>query len=89
MRLFRLIEEHRKGIAFIASLIIVENVAWITEPTLFGNLIDAFLKKAAPQILEDKTAHILPLIFWITAYLINSGSGTLRRRFEPRVFQKI
>lgn len=67
----------------------VENIAWIAEPTLFGNLIDAFLKKAVPEIHADTYAHILPLIFWITAYMINSASGTLRRRFEPRVFQKI
>ena len=58
MRLFQLIEEHRKGIAFIALLIIVENVAWIAEPTLFGNLIDAFLKRAAPRFFPDKSAHI-------------------------------
>lgn len=89
MRLFQLVQKHRKGIAFVAILIIVENVAWVAEPTLFGNLIDAFLKRAAPEIPEDKYAHIVPLIFWITAYLINSASGTLRRRFEPRVFQKI
>lgn len=89
MRLFQIIQEHRKGIAIIAFLIIVENVAWIAEPTLFGNLIDAFLKRINPHIPSDKFAHILPLILWITAYLINSGSGTIRRKFEPRIFQKI
>jgi len=89
MRLFQLVQEHRKGIAFVAILIIVENVAWIIEPTLFGNLIDAFLKRAEMKIPSDRYAHVIPLIFWVSAYLINSGSGTLRRRFETRVFQKI
>ncbi|MBA4407688.1 hypothetical protein C0389_10465 [bacterium] len=89
MRLFKIIEEHRKGIAFIALLIIIENVAWIAEPSLFGNLIDAFLQRAAPLHTSDKFVHIIPLILWISAYLLNSGSGTLRRRFEPRIFQKI
>ena len=89
MALFKLIKEHRRGIALIALLILIENVAWILEPTLFGNLIDAFLRRSSPTVPSDKSAHIIPLIFWITAYLINSGSGTFRRRFEPRVFQKM
>jgi ABC-type multidrug transport system fused ATPase/permease subunit len=89
MHLFQLVQEHRKGIAFVAMLIMIENVAWVVEPTLFGNLIDAFLKRAAMKIPADRYAHIIPLIFWVTAYLINSGSGTLRRRYETRVFQNI
>jgi ABC-type multidrug transport system fused ATPase/permease subunit len=89
MALFKLIKEHKRGIALIALLIMIENVAWILEPTLFGNLIDAFLRRSSPTVPSDKYAHIIPLIFWITAYLINSGSGTFRRRFEPRVFQKM
>lgn len=52
-------EEHRKRIAFIAFLIIVENVALIAEPSLFGNLIDVFLKMATPEVLSYKSAHIL------------------------------
>jgi len=89
MALFKLIIKHKRGIALIAFLIVVENVAWILEPTLFGNLIDAFLQRSSPTVPSDKYAHIVPLIFWITAYLINSASGTFRRRFEPRVFQKM
>ncbi len=89
MALFKLIKEHKRGISLIAFLILVENVAWILEPTLFGNLIDAFLQRSNPSVPSDKFAHIIPLIFWITAYLINSASGTFRRRFEPRVFQKM
>jgi len=89
MALSQLIKGHRKGIAIIAFLIIIENVAWVLEPTLFGNLIDAFLLKASPTVPSDKFVHIVPLILWVTTYLINSASGTFRRRFEPRVFQKM
>jgi len=89
MRFFNIIQKHRKGITLIVLLILIENIAWILEPTLFGSLIDAFLTRSHPETVADKTAHIIPLSLWITAYLINSGSGTLRRRFEPRVFQKI
>jgi ABC-type multidrug transport system fused ATPase/permease subunit len=89
MKFFSLIQKHQRGIFFVAVLIIIENLAWIVEPTLFGKLIDGFLQKISPEKLEDKYAHVFPLILWITAYIINSGSGTLRRYYEPRVFQKI
>ncbi len=89
MRFYKIIEHYRKGVAIIALLILVENLAWILEPRLFGDLIDAFLRKSAPKVLSDRHAYIFPLIFWITAYLINSGSGTIRRKLEPRIFQKI
>lgn len=89
MKLYKLVQKHKKGIATIASFIIIENVAWIAEPTLFGNLIDGLIAKANPEKPADKIAYIIPLILWISAYIINSGSGTLRRLFEPRIFQKM
>ena len=89
MGILPLLIKYKKSIIFIAILILLENLAWILEPTLFGNLIDAFINKESGDKTISTGAHIAPLIFWITAYLINSGSGTLRRRYEPRAFQKI
>ena len=89
MRLTTLMHKHRKGITFIAFLIFLENIAWILEPTFFGNLIDAFILRANPEKPSDKYAMYVPLIIWVGTYLINSASGTLRRRLEPHVFQKM
>jgi len=89
MRLTTLMHKHRKGITFIAFLIFLENIAWILEPTFFGNLIDAFILRANPEKPSDRYVMYVPLIIWIGTYLINSASGTLRRRLEPRVFQKM
>ena len=89
MNLFTLIKKHLKGILFILFLLLLENVAWIIEPTLFGNLIDAFIAKADKENLEAQLAHIFPLIVWVGVYILNSGSGTLRRLTEPKVFQKV
>jgi ABC-type multidrug transport system fused ATPase/permease subunit len=89
MRLTQLVRQHRKGFFFILCLILLENVAWIIEPTLFGNLIDAFIEKASHKNLAFQMIHVLPLFLWISVYIINSGSGTFRRRFEPRVYQKM
>jgi hypothetical protein len=63
LSLFQLVQEHRKGIAFVAILILIENIACVVDPTLFGNLIDAFLKRAEMKIPVDRYAHNIPLIF--------------------------
>jgi ABC-type multidrug transport system fused ATPase/permease subunit len=87
MNLIGLVKNHRKGIIFVLSLILLENIAWIAEPTLFGNLIDAFIEKASADSLEAKVLKVLPLLLWIFAYLVNSGSGAIRRRIEANTFQ--
>jgi len=84
-----LLIKYKNPLLLVAFLILLENIAWIMEPTLFGNLIDAFISRASGVKETRQYGHIIPLIFWVTAYLINSGSGTIRRKFEPRVFQKI
>ncbi len=89
MQVLELVKKNIGGIFLIAFLILVENIAWIIEPTLFGNLIDAFIAKASNNTSWKSLAHILPLLLWIGAYLLNSGSGTLRRSLEPKIFQKI
>ncbi|MBI2417965.1 MAG: hypothetical protein HYV28_08695 [Ignavibacteriales bacterium] len=89
MNLLTLIKKHLKGVLFILFLLLLENVAWIIEPTLFGNVIDAFIAKADKNNLEAQLAHIFPLLVWVGVYLINSGSGTLRRLAEPSVFQRM
>jgi ABC-type multidrug transport system fused ATPase/permease subunit len=43
MLLIDLIRRFRKGIIIAFSLVIIENVAWIIEPTVFGKVIDAVI----------------------------------------------
>jgi hypothetical protein len=42
MILSQLFRRYYRSILFALSLVVIENVAWIAEPTLFGNVIDAF-----------------------------------------------
>ena len=51
MKLSSLLFRFRKGIIFAVTLVILENIAWIVEPTVFGNVIDAFIDK--PVILKE------------------------------------
>jgi ABC-type multidrug transport system fused ATPase/permease subunit len=83
MNLFSLIKRYKKGIVIAILLVIIENVAWIIEPTVFGKVIDALISKASE---EGPDSFLNPLILWIGVFVVNSGTGTLRRSVEPKIF---
>ena len=89
MNIKLIIRNHRKGVFVILFLILLENVAWMFEPELFGNLIDAFIKKSSEYNITFELIFLPPLLLWVSAYLINSLSGTLRKKMEPRVYQNM
>ncbi|MFZ4619524.1 MAG: ABC transporter six-transmembrane domain-containing protein [Bacteroidota bacterium] len=79
----RLIRQYYKSILLALSLVLIENIAWIVEPTVFGNVIDAFIDKA----VGEGTPHFyLPLAVWIGVFLLNSGAGALRRAFDQKIY---
>ncbi len=86
MDLKRLFTRYRKGIIISISLVIIENTAWIVEPTVFGNVIDAFINKSLSSTSE---AFILPLAIWIGVFLVNSGVGSLRRSLDQRIYLRM
>ena len=86
MHLFDLFQRFRTGIIVATLLVIVENVAWIAEPALFGNVIDALIERVTSDI---PVSYIVPLLIWVGAFLLNSGVGALRRWLDPRIFLKM
>jgi ABC-type multidrug transport system fused ATPase/permease subunit len=78
MKLIDLFRKYKKGIAIAITLVIIENVAWIIEPTVFGQVIDAFIEKSSRSELSILT----PLFIWIGVFLINSGVGAGRRSVD-------
>jgi len=86
MHLFDFVKRFRKGIMIATALVIIENVAWIVEPTLFGYVIDAVIDKS---IVDPATSIFTPLLFWILAFVVNSGVGVTRRYADPRIFLNI
>jgi ABC-type multidrug transport system fused ATPase/permease subunit len=89
MTLLELIKRYKKGFSFIAALVIIENVAWIVEPSIFGKLIDALIDKVSSGSKVTGFMLTLPLFLWIGVYIINSGSGIMRRFFEPKIFRNM
>ncbi|HTY11552.1 MAG TPA: ABC transporter six-transmembrane domain-containing protein [Bacteroidota bacterium] len=86
MNLFELFRRFRTGIVVATLLVIIENVAWIAEPALFGNVIDALIEKATS---ETAVSYLLPLLIWIGTFLVNSGVGALRRSLDPKIFLRM
>lgn len=86
MHLFDLFRRFRWGITLAISLVVIENVAWIAEPTLFGNVIDALIDKATS---ETAVSYLAPLLIWIAVFLVNSSVGAVRRSVDPRIYLKI
>lgn len=89
MTIKKLFTAYKKTLIIILLLVIVENVAWIIEPTVFGNVIDEFINKSYSRNLRFQSHHMQVLLLWILLFGINTISGTVRRRMEPKVFQNM
>ncbi len=90
MHIIDLFKRHKSGIIFAISLVIIENIAWIIEPTFFGQVIDAIFDEDAVFYSYDWWyGIIIPLSWWTAMFLINSGVGSIRRFVDPRIFMKI
>jgi ABC-type multidrug transport system fused ATPase/permease subunit len=85
MRLVELLKRFRKGMAFAIGLVVLEHVAWIIEPAVFGKAIDALIDQARGD--TSKFSDIfLPLGLWIGVFLVNSGTGVIRRIVDEKIF---
>jgi ABC-type multidrug transport system fused ATPase/permease subunit len=81
-----LFSRFRRGITLAVGLVVIEQVAWIVEPTVFGNVIDAFIEKGfAPR----ESAFLIPLLLWIAVFLVNSIVGAARRSVDQRIYLRM
>ena len=79
MELIDIIRRNRGAFIFAVSLVVIEKLAWIVEPTLFGRLIEVFGSK-------EHVSFTVPLILWIGVFVINSGVGAARRSTDERIY---
>ncbi|HVN48834.1 MAG TPA: ABC transporter six-transmembrane domain-containing protein [Bacteroidota bacterium] len=85
MQLIDLLKRFRKGIALAIGLVVLEHVAWIIEPAVFGKAIDALIDQARGDA-SNFSDIFLPLGLWIGVFLINSGTGVIRRVVDEKIF---
>ena len=84
---FKQILQTFKGpIAVVISFVILENIAWIIEPTFFGSLLDSLIEHFYDK---EKANYSLPLVIWISIYLLNVLGGTLSRYYGGRIYSKM
>ncbi len=85
MKLTELLARFKKGISLAVGLVIVEHVAWIVEPAVFGKVIDALIERASGQA-SSLNASLFPLFLWIGVFAINSGTGVIRRIVDQKIY---
>jgi len=85
MKLTELLARFKKGISLAICLVIIEHVAWIVEPAVFGKVIDALIERASGQA-SSHNASLFPLFLWIGVFAINSGTGVIRRIVDQKIY---
>lgn len=83
MHLLDLIKKYRIQVSFAILLIIVENTAWILEPYLLGNVIDALIDK---EFTDPSQNIFFPIFIWVLLFCINTGVGSFRRVYDTKLF---
>jgi ABC-type multidrug transport system fused ATPase/permease subunit len=77
---------YRKSILLAISFVLVEKIAWIIEPTVFGNVIDAMIDALATPSLGSP---MIPILIWISVFAVNSGVGTYRRYRDEKIYLNV
>jgi ABC-type multidrug transport system fused ATPase/permease subunit len=80
------ISKYKYLIAMLLTFVLIENIAWIIEPTFFGKLLDALIEHFYDH---EKANYAIPLLIWIIVYLINVVGGSLHRLFNGGVYSKM
>jgi len=86
MKLNDIIGKYRRAFLFVLSLVVIEKLAWIVEPTLFGRLLDRLIAVFGSK---ESVSYTVPLVLWIGVFAINSGVGAARRSVEEKIYQNM
>lgn len=86
MRLATIFQRFRLPITLTLSIVLIEKVAWIIEPTVFGHVIDAMIA-AASHMHHSKIFG--PLFLWMSIFAINSAAGALSRSLGKRIYSNM
>ena len=89
MQLLEIAKRFRKGIALALSLVVIEHVAWVIEPAVFGKVIDALIERAGSEGPVLDSLNVAPLFLWVLVFAINSGTGVVRRVVDERIYLRI
>jgi hypothetical protein len=86
MAIRQVILKYRYLIGMLLTFVLIENIAWIIEPTFFGKLLDALIEHFYDH---EKVNYFAPLLIWIIVYLINVIGGALHRLFSGGTYSRM
>jgi ABC-type multidrug transport system fused ATPase/permease subunit len=86
MALKLIVSKFKYSIGILLLFVLVENIAWIIEPTFFGKLLDALIEHFYDH---EKIDYFYPLFIWIMVYLINVIGGSLHRLFNGGTYSRM
>jgi ABC-type multidrug transport system fused ATPase/permease subunit len=81
-----IVRQNKRPVGIVIFFILIENVAWIIEPTFFGHLLDALI---SDFYKKEHVNYMLPLMIWIMVYLTNVSGGTFHRLISGKVYARI
>jgi ABC-type multidrug transport system fused ATPase/permease subunit len=82
----QILSKYRNSIGLILLFVLIENIAWIIEPTFFGKLLDALIGHFYDH---EKINYFIPLLIWIIVYFINVVGGSLHRLYSGGIFARM
>ena len=53
MTIIQIVKRFKFSIILVLSFVVLENVAWIVEPTFFGKLLDALIDKFSEEVIKS------------------------------------
>jgi ABC-type multidrug transport system fused ATPase/permease subunit len=86
MTIKQIISKYKYSLGLVLLFVLIENIAWIIEPTFFGKLLDALIGHFYDH---EKIDYYIPLFIWILVYFINVVGGSLHRLFNGGIFAKM
>jgi len=86
MAIKQIISDYKYSIGLVLGFVLIENIAWIIEPTFFGKLLDALIGHFYDH---EKIDYFIPLLIWIIVYFINVLGGSLHRLFNGGIFARM
>ena len=84
--LAQIVRNNKVAVGVVLAFTLLENVAWIIEPTFFGKLLDALIDDFYKG---EHVNYILPLLIWIFVYILNVTGGTLSRLLSGKTYARI
>ncbi len=86
MTFTQIVKQFKFSIASVLIFVLIENIAWIVEPTFFGSLLDALIDHFYNKEVVN---YYTPLFIWIFIYLVNVLGGALSRWMSGKVYSRM